>query len=108
MRQLEALTGEEPFRTAMRRYLDAHRFGNAGWPELVEELDRVTPLDVPAWSRVWIEEAGRPTVPSVLDEDIRCTPFLRCDVPAFQAALGMDGRAAERVFAEVRRMKDNF
>ena len=62
MRQLERLTGEEPFRAALRSYLDAHRFGNAGWPALVEELDRVTDLDVGAWSRVWIEEAGRPVI----------------------------------------------
>ncbi len=62
MRQLERLTGEDAFRTALRRYLDAHRFGNAGWPALVAGLDAVTALDVPAWSQVWIEEAGRPTV----------------------------------------------
>ncbi|MEJ2504445.1 MAG: M1 family aminopeptidase [Gemmatimonadota bacterium] len=62
MRQLEQLTGEAPFREALRRYLDAHRFGNAGWPALVRELDAVTDLDVSAWSRVWIEEAGRPTI----------------------------------------------
>ena len=62
MRQLERLTGEEAFRTALRRYLDAHRFGNAGWPALVAELDAVTELDVPAWSRVWIEEPGRPEI----------------------------------------------
>jgi aminopeptidase N len=62
MRQLERLTGREPFRDALRRYLDAHRFGNAGWPALVAELDRGTELDVPAWSRVWIEEPGRPSI----------------------------------------------
>ena len=62
MRQLERLTGEAPFRAALRRYLEAHAFGNAGWPDLVAELDAVTPLDVAAWSRVWVEEPGRPTV----------------------------------------------
>jgi aminopeptidase N len=67
MRQLERLTGEEPFRVALRSYLDAHRFGNAGWPALVEQLDRVTDLDVGAWSRVWVEEPGRP----VIDLDVQ-------------------------------------
>ena len=62
MRQLEELTGEDAFRTALRRYLADNPYGNAGWPDLVAELDAVTPLDVAAWSRVWIEEAGRPTV----------------------------------------------
>ncbi|HUG40421.1 MAG TPA: M1 family aminopeptidase [Longimicrobiales bacterium] len=62
MRQLERLTGEAPMRRALRGYLARHALGNAGWPALVEALDAVTPLDVRAWSRVWIEEAGRPTI----------------------------------------------
>ena len=69
MRQLERLTGEEAFREALRAYLDGHRYGNAGWPALVAELDRVTELDVPAWSRVWIEEPGRPEI--VVDRSSR-------------------------------------
>ena len=62
MRQLERLTGEEPFRAGLRAYLTDHAFGSAGWPALVDALDRVTPVDVRAWSRVWIEEPGRPTI----------------------------------------------
>jgi aminopeptidase N len=69
MRQLERLTGEESFRTAIRRYLRAHAFGNAGWPDLVAFLDDVTPLDVPAWSRVWIDEPGRPTIRVLRHDD---------------------------------------
>ena len=62
MRQLELLTGEAAFRTALRAYLSTHAFGNATWPDLVAELDAVTAMDVPAWSRVWVEEPGRPTL----------------------------------------------
>jgi aminopeptidase N len=62
MRQLERLTGDEAFRTAVRRYLADHAFGNASWTDLVAALDAVTPLDVPAWSRVWIDEPGRPVI----------------------------------------------
>lgn len=62
MRQLERLTGEEAFRRAVRHYLEAHAFGNASWLDLVTYLDDVTPLDVPAWSRVWVDEPGRPTI----------------------------------------------
>ncbi|MGK7311121.1 MAG: M1 family metallopeptidase [Candidatus Longimicrobiales bacterium M2_2A_002] len=69
MRQLERLTGAAPFREAVRAYLHAHRFGNAGWPALVDRLDGITELDVPAWSRVWIEASGRPWI----DIDIRGT-----------------------------------
>jgi aminopeptidase N len=62
MRQLERLTGEAAFREAVRRYLAAHAFGNASWTDLVAVLDEATPLDVPAWSRVWIDEPGRPSI----------------------------------------------
>ena len=62
MKQLEALVGDSTFREGLRRYLAAHRFGNASWPDLVAVLDSVSPMDVTAWSRGWVEEAGRPTV----------------------------------------------
>jgi aminopeptidase N len=62
MRQLERLTGEAAFQEAVRRYLDRYAFGNASWTDLVALLDEATPLDVPTWSRVWIEEPGRPTI----------------------------------------------
>jgi aminopeptidase N len=62
MRQLERLTGEDAFRNAVRSYLADHAFGNASWADLVAALDAVTPLDVPAWSRVWVDEPGRPTI----------------------------------------------
>jgi len=68
MRQLEARVGEETFRDGLREYLGAHAYGNATWPDLIEVLDRRTPEDLAAWSRVWVEEPGRPTV-TVTRED---------------------------------------
>ncbi|RMH19842.1 MAG: hypothetical protein D6701_04505 [Gemmatimonadetes bacterium] len=62
MRQLELMLGEEPFREGLRAYLRAHAFGNATWQDLVEILDAKSERDVRAWSRVWVEEAGRPDV----------------------------------------------
>ncbi len=62
MRQLEALVGAPAFQAGLQRYLAAHRFGNATWLDLVAVLDSVSPVDVTAWSRAWVEEAGRPTV----------------------------------------------
>ena len=62
MRQLELLVGEEAFRDGLRAYLDAHRYGNATWPELIELLDARSAQDLRAWSRVWVEQPGRPTV----------------------------------------------
>jgi len=67
MRHLEALLGEDNFRDGLREYLKAHAFGNATWPDRIGVLDARTPLDLKAWSRVWVEEPGRPTIETVLD-----------------------------------------
>lgn len=67
MRHLEALLGEESFRDGLREYLDAHRFGNATWSELIDVLDKRTPTDLRAWSKVWVEEPGRPTITTKLE-----------------------------------------
>jgi hydroxyacylglutathione hydrolase len=52
--------------------------------------------------------AGRPTVPSLLALEMQTNPFLRADDPALQAAVGMAGATAERVFTEIRARKDKF
>jgi len=66
MRHLEALLGEESFRDGLREYLGAHTFGNATWTDLIDVLDRRTPVDLQAWSKVWVEQPGRPTVTTEL------------------------------------------
>jgi aminopeptidase N len=62
MRHLEARVGEEAFRDGLREYLAAHSYGNATWPDLIEILDRQSEEDLASWSRVWVEEPGRPTI----------------------------------------------
>ncbi|MDT8368224.1 MAG: M1 family aminopeptidase [Longimicrobiales bacterium] len=62
MAHLERTLGAETFREGLRRYLRGHAFGNATWLDLVTELDALHPEDLPAWSRVWVEEPGRPTI----------------------------------------------
>ncbi len=62
MRQLERLVGETALRDGLREYLATYRFRNASWPDLIEILDRRSPLDLAAWSRAWVDEPGRPTV----------------------------------------------
>ncbi len=64
MKQLETLIGDTTFRDGLRRYLDAHRFGNATWTDLVTVLDELTPEDVRRWSASWVEAPGRPTIES--------------------------------------------
>ncbi len=67
MRQLELLIGEDAFRDGLREYLEAHRFANATWSDLVAVLDARTPEDLTAWSRAWVEERGWPAIRTVLD-----------------------------------------
>ena len=66
MRHLEALLGADSFRDGLREYLGAHKFANATWSDLIAVLDRRTPVDLAAWSAVWVESAGRPTVTTEL------------------------------------------
>jgi aminopeptidase N len=62
MRQLEGILGETAFQEGVRQYLRAHRLGNASWPDLIAIMDERTPEDLAAWSRAWVEEAGRPII----------------------------------------------
>ncbi len=74
MRHLEALLGADSFRDGLQEYLKAHTFGNATWTDLIEVLDRRTPVDLAAWSTVWVESAGRPTVTTELTIGLNRSP----------------------------------
>ena len=69
MRQLEMTVGVEGLRDGLRQYLKAHAFGNATWSDLIAVLDPRTPDDLRDWSRVWVEEEGRPHVTTELRVD---------------------------------------
>jgi aminopeptidase N len=62
MRQLEMIVSPDGLRDGLREYLRRHAYGNAAWPDLIAILDAGTPQDLAAWSRAWVEEAGRPAV----------------------------------------------
>ncbi len=51
---------------------------------------------------------GTPTIPTTLDEEKAANPFLRADVPAVAAAVGLAGKPAAQVFAEIRARKNRF
>ncbi|WP_319824732.1 hydroxyacylglutathione hydrolase [Thalassovita sp.] len=51
---------------------------------------------------------GRPTVPSLLSEELDTNPFLRGHTEGVQKTVDMIGAPPAKVFAEVRRRKDNF
>ncbi len=50
--------------------------------------------------------AGEPTIPTTIGEEKKINPFLRPD--ALAAGLGMAGKPANEVFAEIRKRKNNF
>jgi hydroxyacylglutathione hydrolase len=52
--------------------------------------------------------AGRPTVPSGLDEERRTNPFLRADDAGLKAHLDMQHQPDAAVFAHIRASKDKF
>ena len=52
--------------------------------------------------------AGRPTVPSLLSDEIATNPFLRADDPAIKAQLGMPDAPDTACFAEIRLRKNTF
>jgi hydroxyacylglutathione hydrolase len=55
-----------------------------------------------------LREAGTPTVPSTIAEELATNPFMRADDAGVAAAVGMDGGDPVAVFAEVRGRKDKF
>jgi aminopeptidase N len=66
MRQLEMRLGPDRFQAAVREYLRLHSYGHASWPDLMRIFAAVGRDDVAAWSRAWVERAGRPTIEAEL------------------------------------------
>jgi aminopeptidase N len=90
MRQLEGILGEASFRDGVRQYLGDRPFGNATWPDLIAVLDERTPEDLAAWSRVWVEETGRPSIATdltVVDGRIERLRFTQRDPVADRGLL---------------------
>ena len=52
--------------------------------------------------------AGMPTVPTLMGEEKRANVFLRADDPDVAATVGLAGKPAAQVFAEVRARKNKF
>lgn len=51
---------------------------------------------------------GKPTIPSVMIDELDTNPFLRADDKALAAELGMTGLDPVTIFTEIRKRKDNF
>ena len=70
-------------------------------PENPALMSRVRDIDA-------ARSESKPTVPSLLSEELATNPFLRADLPLVKAALNMSEHTDVAVFAEIRRRKDNF
>lgn len=55
-----------------------------------------------------LRKDGKPTVPSTIGEEKQTNPFLRPESANLQATIGKQGASAVEIFAETRRLKDNF
>ena len=66
--------------------------------DLIDRIARVTSA----------REAGVPTVPSLLSEELATNPFLRVNLPHIKAVLGLQTASDAEVFAELRARKDTF
>ena len=55
-----------------------------------------------------LRAAGKPTLPSTIGAEKKANCFLRADVPSVAAAIGLAGKSAEEVFAEIRTRKNKF
>jgi hydroxyacylglutathione hydrolase len=51
---------------------------------------------------------GEPTIPVTIGEEKLANPFLRADQAEVAAAIGMAGKPAAQVFAEIRARKNSF
>ena len=62
MKQLETKIGSEPFKQAIRQYLDNYANKNATWDDLVEIFDLISDKDIKKWSNAWVKEPGMPYI----------------------------------------------
>ena len=65
---------------------------------LIDRAQQVTELRI----------AGEPTVPTIMSLEKATNPFLRAADPSIRSILNMPDDSDTSVFAEIRRLKDNF
>jgi hydroxyacylglutathione hydrolase len=72
-------------------------------------IDKENPvLDARAAQVERLVEEGEPTIPVTIGDEKLANPFLRADVPDLAVDIGMAGKPAVEVFAEIRGRKDRF
>jgi hydroxyacylglutathione hydrolase len=72
-------------------------------------LDPDNPALISRSERVAVARGeGRPTVPSLLSEELATNPFLRAHTARMKAAVGRVSASDAETFAEIRALKDRF
>ncbi len=72
-------------------------------------IDRDNPvLDARAAQVERLIAEGEPTIPVTIGDEKLANPFLRADVPDLAVDIGMAGKEASQVFAEIRARKNKF
>jgi aminopeptidase N len=93
LRQLVAWLGDEVFLSGLRRYFDAHAYGNATLADLLAALSRASGRDLTGWAEVWLRRSGVDT----LRPAVTRTPDGRYDrVAVVRTAPAHDGAAVRR------------
>jgi aminopeptidase N len=115
LKQLVAYVGRDNFLAGVRRYFDAHAWGNATLRDLLAALEETSGRDLSAWSKDWLETAGvntlRPDYQTGPDGTI--TGFaVRQEAPAshpvlrtHRIAIGLYDRAGPGAGSLVRRRR---
>jgi aminopeptidase N len=60
LKQAEFYLGPDKFQTAVRAFLKKHEFANAGWEDLVKELELAAEKDLAEWAQAWVKQPGLP------------------------------------------------
>ena len=58
LKQLVAYVGRDNFLAGLRRYFDAHAWGNATLHDLLGAVEETSGRDLSGWSKQWLETAG--------------------------------------------------
>lgn len=99
--KLKALPGSAKIYCA-HEYTQANgRFALSVEPNNADLVARMADIDDKRMRNV-------PTVPSTLAQELATNPFLRPDSRDLQETIGLIGKDTVSVFAETRRLKDNF
>lgn len=67
MAKLETLIGEKSLQSGLQEYLKTYKYGNANWHDLISILNKYSSIDLPVWSRIWIEQEGMPTLSTSIE-----------------------------------------